>query len=239
MEKGSFELFIDLITFDQSLCKTEKTIDNLRSEIEYLNDILQTLLSDVAVKKEHVHTLRKMVDAKELEMKSLDEQEKVVRVKLSSVSNEKEYQALKNEANSLKKQQHDYEETLIEVWNTFETAQKEFEKKDQEITTKKDEVEKQLQEKQKEMEISQKSLDGSMQERSAKEKNVPEEWLEKYGRMRNSVTNPVVAVLGGSCGVCFYKIPDQDALLIKRQKLIQCKGCYRFLYGQQEEEASE
>lgn len=239
MEKGSFELFIDLITFDQSLSSTEKAIVQLHSEIQQMSGTLENLLDDIKRKKEHVHVLRKAVDEKELEMKTLDEQEKQARKKLSTVSNDNEYQALKNEASTLKKQQHDYEETLMEVWSIFETAQKEFQKNEKEIISQKEEVEKQLQEKKSEVEGFQKSLDASMQERVAKEKDVPEEWLEKYARMRNSVPNPVAPVDRGSCSVCFYTISDQDALLIKRHQLIQCKGCYRFLYGNQEEEPSE
>ncbi len=231
MERNSFGLFIDLITFDQSLYKTEKELRDVQSEIDYLTDVIEGFVATLEKGKETVRQMRKDVDIKELEMKELDEKEKQTRTRLDKAANEKDYQAFKDEISTLKKKQHDYEATLMEVWNLFENAQKEFVKKEQEVAAEKEAVEKNLQEKQSKAAELKATLDGAAQERLEKEKNVPEEWIGKYSRMRNSVENPVVTVVNGSCSACFYKIPDQDALSVNQQQLIECKGCYRFLYG--------
>lgn len=68
------------------------------------------------------------------------------------------------------------------------------------------------------------------------EKGVPEEWLERYAMMRSRVSDPVVPVKDGLCSACFHQILAQDMILLRRNKLLQCKECYRFLYlesGQQ------
>ncbi len=75
-----------------------------------------------------------------------------------------------------------------------------------------------------------KTIKDRLQERAALEKNVPAEWLEKYASMRSRVPDPVVPVINGHCSACVYKVSDQDMLMLSRNKLLQCKDCYRFLY---------
>jgi len=236
MKNGSFDRFIELITFDQSLYQAEKQIVNLQSEVDYLSDVLKALLNKFQADKDRVRFLQKDVDIKELEMKELDEQEKKARTRLTEVSNEKEHKAVKDEIAHFKKKQHDYESTLMEVWNTFENAQKELEKTEQEVTAEKEEVEQSLSAKKSSISELQKTMSSSEKVREQKAQDIPEEWIEKYGRMRNSVSNPVVAVESGSCTACFYKISNQDFILVGKQQLIQCKGCYRFLYGKKQQE---
>ena len=66
--------------------------------------------------------------------------------------------------------------------------------------------------------------------RAVKEEGIPEEWIEKYERMRNSVPDPVASIEDQVCKACFYTATNQEIELLKRKKLLQCKGCYRFLY---------
>jgi predicted nucleic acid-binding Zn-ribbon protein len=230
MEKIFFKQFIELITFDQSLYKTEKEKKQLTQQLKEFSEQLELIEKPLQEQKDRVRHLRKDVDVKELEMKELDQQEKSASKKLDSVSNDKEYQALKQEISQLKKKQHDYEETLMQVWSSFEAAQKELEKQEKEFTEQKENLEQDVTMKQERLVRLQTTLDAAEQERKSKEKNVPEEWLEKYGRMRNAVANPVVAIESKSCSACFYSVSDQDLLSAADEKLLQCKGCYRFLY---------
>jgi len=238
MEKSSFDLFIDLITFDQSLNQVGKKIEVLRTEITDLTKQVNFLKADQETAQTRVRQLRKNVDEKEREMKDLDEQEKSTRGRLSAVVNQKEYKAFKDESHSLKKKQHDYEGTLLEVWGSFEGAQKEFERKELEFTQKIEELQNLLQERQTQVAECETQLNGAAAERAKKEQEVPKEWIEKYDRMKYSVKNPVVPVESSSCSACFYCLSQEDTILIKHNKLTQCKGCYRLLYGPQEIAAS-
>lgn len=234
MEKSSFDLFIDLVTFDQSLNKVVKKVSDFRIEIADLTKQLSFLKVDQENTQNRVRQLRKEVDEKEHEMKNLDEQEKSTRTRLSAVVNQKEYKAFKDESHSLKKKQHDYESTLLEVWGTFENAQKECDRKQLEFTQKIEELQKLLQEKQLQVVECEGQLNSASDERAKKEQQVPKEWLEKYDRMKHSVQNPVVPVVSLSCSACFYCLSQEDLILIKQSKMTQCKGCYRLLYGPQE-----
>ncbi len=237
MENKAFESFLDLITFDQSFHATEAEIKLLTEEQK---DILLTssaLNQIIQKERAHVAALHKEVDARELEMKVLDGQGDVAKTRLSQVANEREYKAIKHEADGIKKKQHDYEAILLEVWGTYESAQKECEKKEKELQEKVSNGNKRLEEIKERLALLQEQLDLLLQERDKKEKSVPEEWLEKYSRMRNSVTNPVVLAVQGACSACFYSLLPQDAFMVKRGQLVQCKGCYRFIYSKTEEES--
>ena len=66
--------------------------------------------------------------------------------------------------------------------------------------------------------------------RQLKEKDIPAELMEPYNAMRAQVPDAVVPVQDFCCGACFYQISQSDYLALQKQKLLQCKNCYRFLY---------
>ena len=98
-----------------------------------------------------------------------------------------------------------------------------LEKKKAELTT-------QLTEKKNAIKELKKDLEQLYQQRTAKEKLVPEEWIAKYNLMRTQTDNPIVRVEYGSCSGCFAELPPQALLDLKRKKLLQCTSCYRFIY---------
>lgn len=233
MVKNAFDSFIDLITFDQSLFVMEKEIQTLTQEVSHLEKVLLDYAAQVQAGNAKIKIFKKEVESKEHQMKDFDEQEKKSKERLAGVKNDREHQAIKEEINRLKKKQHDYESTLITAWNSLETLEKEMHKHEQELVEKKDAVQALLDAKKSRINQLEKLLQSTQPERIAKEKQVPEEWMEKYSRMRNCVPNPVVPVLHGSCTACFYNIPHQDFLLVLDHQLIECKGCYRFLYSKE------
>ena len=235
MERSSFELFLDLITFDQSLHETEKKLALALTQVEQVKSLQKRLLSEQEAVRAHVHALKKEVDVKEREMKELDTQEKSAKSRLGSISNQKEYQALKDEALVLKKKQHDYEATLMTVWSTYETAQKELQKHESEFESHCAHLAQELSQHEAIINESKAFLDAASHERRAKEQGVPEAWLLTYSRMRNSVKNPVVKLVGDSCSACFHSLTIHDAQTLKTLQLLQCKGCFRFIYDSAQE----
>jgi predicted nucleic acid-binding Zn-ribbon protein len=230
MNKNPFDMFVELIIFDQSLHKTEKEIIHLEGEMELLEDQLIHVQGQFGKEKELLHELRKEVDGQELDMKTLDAKGKEVQERFSSASNNKEYISLKTEVEDVQKLQIDQEASLIAVWNRFEIAQKSIVTKEADYQKQKTEFDKQVEEKQQKIDELEAQLKQNEKSRPDKEQGIPEEWLEKYARMRNSVPDPVSAVEEGSCKSCYQTITNQEMLHLQRKKLLQCKGCYRFLY---------
>ena len=230
MSKNPFDLFISLITFDQTLHESEKEIVALETVIEGLEDQIDASKDLFEKEQAKLHGLKKEVDMQELEMKTVDEKGKAVQERFSAASNNKEYLALKTETEEIQKAQMEAEAYLITVWNNLENAQKSVVTKEKEYQEQKDTLTTQITEKQVKVDEIEVKFQAEQKGRAAKEEGIPEEWVEKYERMRNSVPDPVSAVEDKNCKACFYAMTNQEMELLKRKKLLQCKGCYRFLY---------
>lgn len=233
MTQTPFEKFIALVEVDQKINSLNNQIAAHRKKIADLGQESQShLLSHEKIKEKYELT-RKEVDAKELEMKILDQQESEKKVKLDQVANHREYQSIKAEIDLLKKSQHDLEESLISIWNQLENTKKELDASA--IAHQQQDVQIKQQIEQNETQINQitDQIDELLKVRVELDQNMPVEWLEKYSIMRARVSDPVVPVLDGSCSACFYKVSAQDMQDLKRRKLVQCKDCYRLLYLQE------
>ena len=231
MSEHPFKNFIDLITFDQKIITIESQIAQLHRDIADAHAEIAIALQKHDIAKNNAHDARKIVDEFELEIKELDEQEKSKKRQIDALSNYKEYQSIKNEIDALKAKQHTLETTVLEAWNALESAQKEYETAKQTYETKHAELQAVVDEKLKTIKELERSAQELFNQRPAREKLVPAEWLEKYAMMRSRVSDPVVPVQKGSCTACFYTVSDQEMLSLRRRALLQCKGCYRLLYS--------
>lgn len=239
MNKSPFDLFIELITFDQSLHQIEKEIIRLEGEYELLEDQFVQFQENYTKDAALLHDLRKEVDEQELEMKSLDDREKEIKNRFSSASNTQEYQALKKETEALQQEQLEVEKKLLALWNRLELAKKNVEAKKQEHEAGTNALEKQMQDKKQAIDALELQLTENSKGRKDKAQGIPEEWLEKYSRMRNSVPDPVAVIEEQSCKACFHPLSGQELMNLGRKQMLQCKGCYRFLYAQYTPESKE
>jgi len=239
MSNHPFQAFIDLISVDQDIRNLHHKITQLQQKTDQYLAEKQEVVDRLNQFKQHVHELRKMVDAQELEMKELDQKEKEQKERLETISNVKEHQALKKEIERFKREQHEAEAQLMGIWNKLEIAQKELTEQQTSYETKLEELHKQIHEQQEQINILQQQLETKKSERPAKEAGIPQDWLDKYTHMRMQVDNPVVPVERGGCSACFYTIPDQELLRLNRRALVQCKGCFRLLYAPEAMQAEQ
>jgi predicted nucleic acid-binding Zn-ribbon protein len=230
METNPFQLFIELVTFDQKIVNNENHIKKLEKEISDLTNEINSLQANLNNSKEIYVAAHKEVDAIELKMKELDQIEKNRKKKLEESGNPKEYTTLKKEIEKIKQTQFEIEPKLVESWNKLETTKKEYETKKVEFENKIKAIQDSIDQKNKQIETIEDELTKLEEERSGKEKGIPEEWIAKYNIMHKQVKNPVVPVISNSCSACFYTITSQDMIYLKNKRLLQCKRCYRFLY---------
>lgn len=230
MNETPFEKFIALIQVDQTINTLHQSIQSLEhqnNENKILDESHKVLFEKSKAK---LYEIRKEVDSKELEMKILDQEEAEKKKKLDHVANHKEYQLIKSEIDTLKKAQHDLEDSLVEAWNQLENAKKEMEESVQKYEVQHTQVQQHLTSNNEKISEINRQIEMLMQERNEKETKIPAEWIEKYATMRARVTDPVVPVINGNCTACFYKVSAQDMQFLKQRKLIQCKDCFRLLY---------
>jgi predicted nucleic acid-binding Zn-ribbon protein len=161
--------------------------------------------------------------------------------KLTSVSNNKEYEAALRELDVLKKNSAEAEtkikvlaDRMSEIEIEIKTKQEDSLVKEQAYNSEK---------KQKEFENSALfeelgTLKAKRSEFAATMKNYI---LSKYERIRSARANLAIVPLSGEiCTGCNMKIPPQMAVEVKKEKdLLQCPHCQRFLYQPQSIESKE
>lgn len=231
-ESTPFGLFIDLINFDKDIHVRELEIQKQKQAIVLQEEKKKQSADDLAQTRGALHDITKLVDEKELEMKSLEAQEAEKKKRMDHVTNQKEYKSMRHEIELIAAQQLAIENILLAAWNQFEHVKKEYEKKEtayHQIIT---DIDVQIHKHMQDIAILEQEVTDRQKVRAQKATHVPQEWYDKYMMMRARTADPVVPVLDGSCSACFHYLTEQDLLLIKKNKLMQCKGCYRFLYNE-------
>ena len=230
MNEFPFEKFIKLVAFDQATNKLDRELVHFENESIKTQQEINAAKAELDLFKQRFVASKKEVDNKELSMKEFDVKQKEKQRQLERISNSREYQSLAHKIETIKKVQHDYEEGLLSSWHTLEAVTRDYMQKKEEIDNRCQELEKLLEDYSKQKEIIKNTLEEHQTDRSTLEIGIPEEWLEKYAVMRKAVANPVVPVLNGACSACFYTIPQQDIIRLRKHAMLQCKDCYRFLY---------
>ncbi len=225
-----FQKFIDLVTFDQNIVKIEHDIHAIQQEHSAILKKIDQLDQDLAEMKLAAVQARKAVDEKELYMKVLDDKETDMKNKLALISNQKEFKSLQKESLVVNEERVFHEQKLLALWNKLELAQKNFDifHKDyqdrlQMLLSQKKSYEDQIFQLQKE-------LDTLTHDRVVKQDHIPQEWLNMYVNMKGRVSNPVISVVNEACDACFYSITPRDLQMLRQDKLLQCRDCYRLLY---------
>lgn len=225
-----FHTFINLIECDQQihqLMLQKKALDVQNEQFEKERSATE---QQAKVSQSKWITLKKEVDARELEMKVLDGQEAEKKRRLEHATDYKMYQALKSEIAQIKLAQHNLEEGIIAAWDDLESAKREYDTQSTALAQKDIAIDSALaQNTQKSVEIDA-QIEQLHAKRDTLEKQIPDEWRDKYTMMRARVPNPVVPVINGICSACFYRVLDQDILALTHRKLLQCKDCFRLLY---------
>ncbi len=231
MTDTPFKLFINLIEFDQETRKLHAQIDDAIAAYAAQEHEKKMIMQEVEKAGAIYKDLRKQIDEHELEIKSLNEQEKKKQVHLESSSGDyKRYQAVKREIDQLKLDQMNTEEKLMALWNKAEIAEKEFNVLKEKTAGQLQVIEKKLIEEQANIELKKTELEGRTQKRAPLLIGVPEEWLENYEQMSMQIADPVVPVTDDSCSGCSYAINTAELNRLRRRAIVQCKGCFRLLF---------
>ena len=231
MEKLTpLQSFMALANFDQSLNEIRYSLDLLNSEHTRLNDDLLVLQSQIDASRQEFCRIQKLVHNHELAMKELDTNLQKHKDLLDKVTNQREYTAVKNTINQIKQEQHNYETILVDEWNKLDNAKVSLESKQQKAAQQIEAIKLQISQKITDLTKLNSELADQIQKREQFLKNVPVEWLEKYEAMYTKVSNPIVQLLNNACGACFHEATSQVFIDLKHHKLIQCKGCFRFLF---------
>ncbi len=222
--------FIELANFDQAMNQIRQHIKQAESEANLVLTSLTKLKLQHEQDQQALHKFEKNVREHELVMQGLDEdlqrQKKLIEQNLSP----KEYNAIKNSISTIKKEQHNYETVLMEEWHKLDLAKKTFREQHQKWLDETALLESQIPVKNLEIDNLKQQLVTQTQARQAYLSKLPHEWLERYEAMYTKVSNPIVQLINNACSACFQDATSQVIIDLKHHKLVQCKGCFRFLF---------
>lgn len=238
MNEQAFRALIELVQFDQATHAIKKNIETINHELSALRNNEHMLQQELDAHKKAFVDARKLVDEKELRAKELDEKETQAKQRLDTASGHREYEALKSEVTHLQATQHELESEILDVWNQLDAAEKAYKEMQKKFDAGKADIHANIATLQERIETLKSELPSRAAEHDQKATHVPAEWLEKYGSMGSHVSDPVVPIIGDACSGCFYQLVNQDLSRLRRGALLQCKGCFRFLYDQQVMERS-
>ena len=225
-----FEDFVRFIECELALLASDR--EKKRAEIDMRQSV--TLLDREREKgdmlKKHIAQLHKDMHAYELESRTHAQREKEVRQRLDITRNAKEYDASRREIEELERTRDACEDRLMEKLVAYEEAQKEFDDRREELEAAvegRQQIVREKQERIRELESKKNELVETCSElRSA----VSPEFLEKYDRMKETVTDPFIPVIGSHCSACNFEVAQKDLILIHKHLFVACKNCYRMLY---------
>ena len=221
-------------------------LQDIDSQLEDLNSLLGDLPKMVDELNEKENSLKDRVEADKVSLIEInlnnsksekvnsDIQEKVNKLtdQLFLVTNNKQYDALTNEIEHLKKQKEENEELLISNLEQKETLEKNI-----------NENEASLEELKTDLDVRRNKLDEALSEtadekaalENSRKKQVTEiddTTMQVYNKVISARSGiAVVPLSGNSCGGCGAALPLQMVSEIRSGDLHNCQSCGRFVYN--------
>ena len=222
-------------------------LQSIDREIKEQNDFKASLMgqlkakeADIQARKEEIATLSAMFSDKdklrqEKDRFLQDEGKKTMakRMRMNSIKNAKELQALQREIDLLKHSNSDVEEELIRILEDVDKAKAEIEAKESEVKVLQDEWSAQEQELLEQVSSIEKTVTEAATRRQLIAEQVARDLISRYELIfaRRGGT-AVVEVAGGICQGCYMNIPPQlGNEIIKSEKIHLCPSCQRILYA--------
>lgn len=222
---------IQLVQYDQETNELMQKLAQYENEVvQFQQEIKEGMQQGEKIQAE-LRADKKAVDSYELSIRESEAKEGAEKELLDRVRNQKEFKSVRAELDVIIQKRLNDEESLVAAWNRYENAEKKVKEFERDWSRRKEEFETEIEKRQNQLSELKTVLQKRDVERKALTAKVDSEWLEKYESMRLRVPNPLVLLDDGGCSACFYPVSNQDRRSIQSGKLLQCKGCYRFLYS--------
>ena len=228
--KQTLSMLVELQRLDDQLRDTRA----LESKIKALGvqnteslEIFDKMLSE---QLERITETRAFCAEKEEELKATEEDIKRSRTRLSSITSQRELNALNKELDSARRSNKQRTEELLKLMEQLETAQADFERKQAErdaIAAQMTALDAKLK-----ADLEQRMIDASElnARREALRKEIGPRWISKYDRVTRGRGQGVADATGGRCGGCNMAIrPQLYQRFLKMEALEGCQYCQRLL----------
>jgi predicted nucleic acid-binding Zn-ribbon protein len=237
LEKTLYSL-IELQEIDLKLDKVEEERGDLPSIVENLKNSLDTKNSLLEEQKELITKLKVESNSMEVELGSLKEQLNKYESQLYQVKTNKEYDAIANETENVKKKINDLENSILEATDKIENLTNSNQEIESEIDKLKTEYADNNVALQDRISASSEEENILKHEREIVQKKLTNQQISTYQRIRSAKKGMAVAYCnGGVCSGCFSFIPPQKVVEIRHMKRIfNCESCGRILVWDKNQE---
>lgn len=226
------ELLVNLQQIDSQVDEITKVRGDLPMEVQDLEDELAGYDTRVSKFQGEISGIKDENSATKTKIKDSDKLIARYKEQLQNVKNNREYEAIEKEIETLELDIQLYEKKIKESNVKIEAREKEIEsvrhiisERTKDLASKKAELEVLI----KESQTDEQALKVKRDEASGL---IDERLLFSYNRLRNNASNglAVVNVRRGACGGCFNVVPPQrQADIREKKKIIVCEHCGRIL----------
>ncbi|MDX9746382.1 MAG: C4-type zinc ribbon domain-containing protein [Syntrophales bacterium] len=234
------QLLIELQKSDSDAARIKIKKKELPERIARLDQAFQIMQQKLEDFRVHLEDLRSQYREREDKLRQGQDGLKKARERLELVKNNKEYQAILKEIDSMEKKNGDVESEIIGLFDAIDKENGELEQREKDFAGESNAY----QTNRNKLELEMKSLDESIAECQARNGRIRgslgENLIRKYEAIRNLHRDvAVVSVWKGVCNGCHMNIPPQMYNeLQKTTVLMSCPHCNRIIYWQNEEENS-
>ncbi len=237
MQKTLYSL-IELQEIDLKLDRVEEEKGDLPAIVDRLKQTLEEKEILLEEQKSRIKKLKVETKTLEIELSAQQEQLKKYESQLYQVKTNKEYDAIANETENVKKKNQELEDRIIENTEESENLIKSNEELESEIDNLKREFEENSEELKEKINASSEEENLLKQEREIVKKKLTSQQINSYKRIRDAKKGIALAYCnGGVCSGCYSFIPPQKVVEIRSMKrLFQCESCGRILMWDKNQE---
>jgi uncharacterized protein len=217
-----------------------KERDTLPPELEDYDQAYREKLSAIEQLNQSLEDAERLRRASEGRLSELTDKLKKYQVQLMAVKNSREYGAMLNEIDQVKRALREAEDEVVGYMETIESSQKELAQREAKLPEETEEHELTLsdwRETQKRIDAEIEAIDA---ETVALEKTFPPKKLAEFFRLvERKGGRAVVRATGGSCSACHVRLrPALYQALRLSGEIVTCDSCKRILYYQVDAAAS-
>ena len=229
---------IELQEIDLKLDRVEEEKGDLPAIVDRLKQTLEEKERLLEEQKGRIKKLKIETKTIEIELSAQQEQLKKYESQLYQVKTNKEYDAIANETENVKKKNQELEDRIIENTEESDNLIKSNEELESEIDNLKREFEENSEELKEKISASSEEENLLKQEREIVKKKLTSQQINSYKRIRDAKRGLALAYCyGGVCSGCYSFIPPQKVVEIRSMKrLFQCESCGRILMWDKNQE---
>lgn len=181
--------------------------------------------------KQLIKSNRKSADELNLKLKTKESELAKLQGQLNTASSNKEYDIIKGQLETGKKDRSQMEETAFAAMEEIDSSQKKLKELEAEFQAKKKNIQAEkaaFDQRKPELEAMASDIKIKISEA---ENVIPGQGKAAYDRLRKAHGAAALAVMeDGFCEACSTKVTNQDMVRIRMSDFMSCRGCGRILY---------